>query len=229
MEKDYKEKIRKLLALAESPNEHEARAALLKARELMAEYKLTEAEIKDAKKQEVREIMTDVTCSKRRHPWIIHLSAAIGENYCCKAFRKHGYGEQTQHVGFIGLEDDVEICVAVFNYAVDCVLSQIRKIKADNACYYSSYINKLCNSYGYGFYIGLAEAFKRQQAEKEQEWGLVLVLPKEVQQATEHFRHQEFRSKKAEDGISGREFLKGLRDGREFDPARRLQEETVRE
>lgn len=50
MEKDYKEKIRKLLALAESPNEHEARAALLKARELMAEYKLTEAEIKDAKK-----------------------------------------------------------------------------------------------------------------------------------------------------------------------------------
>ena len=33
---DYKEKIRKLLALAESPVEAEARAALLKARQLMA-------------------------------------------------------------------------------------------------------------------------------------------------------------------------------------------------
>ena len=33
---DYKDKIRKLIALAESPNEHEARDALLKARELMA-------------------------------------------------------------------------------------------------------------------------------------------------------------------------------------------------
>ena len=33
------ERIAKLLALADSPNEHEARAAMLKARELMAEYK----------------------------------------------------------------------------------------------------------------------------------------------------------------------------------------------
>lgn len=40
---DYKEKIRKLLALAESPVEAEARAALLKDRQLMAEHKLTEA------------------------------------------------------------------------------------------------------------------------------------------------------------------------------------------
>lgn len=33
---DIKDKISKLLALADSPNENEARAALLKARELMA-------------------------------------------------------------------------------------------------------------------------------------------------------------------------------------------------
>ena len=39
---DYKDKIRKLLALAESPEEAEARAALLKARKLMAEHKLRE-------------------------------------------------------------------------------------------------------------------------------------------------------------------------------------------
>lgn len=44
---DYKEKIRKLLALAESPNEHEARAALLKARQLMAEHKLSELDFQD--------------------------------------------------------------------------------------------------------------------------------------------------------------------------------------
>lgn len=37
---DYKEKIKKLLALSESSNEHEAKAALLKARELMAEHNL---------------------------------------------------------------------------------------------------------------------------------------------------------------------------------------------
>ena len=37
---DYKDKIRKLLALAESPSEAEAKAALLKARELMAKTSL---------------------------------------------------------------------------------------------------------------------------------------------------------------------------------------------
>lgn len=37
---DIKDRISKILALAESPNENEARAALLKARELMAKYKL---------------------------------------------------------------------------------------------------------------------------------------------------------------------------------------------
>ena len=47
---DYKEKIRKLLALAESPVEAEARAALLKARQLMAEHKLTERECRETGK-----------------------------------------------------------------------------------------------------------------------------------------------------------------------------------
>ena len=35
---DYKDKIRKLLALAQSPEEAEAKAALLRARELMAQH-----------------------------------------------------------------------------------------------------------------------------------------------------------------------------------------------
>lgn len=42
---DYKDKIKKLLALAESPNENEAQAALLKARQLMAEHKIGEADL----------------------------------------------------------------------------------------------------------------------------------------------------------------------------------------
>ena len=56
---DYKDKIRKLLALAQSPNEHEARAALLKARQLMAEHKLSEAELRDPVKQEGKDERTD--------------------------------------------------------------------------------------------------------------------------------------------------------------------------
>lgn len=39
-EQDYREKIKKLLALSESSNEHEAKSALLKAKKLMAEHKI---------------------------------------------------------------------------------------------------------------------------------------------------------------------------------------------
>lgn len=44
---NYKDKISKLLALAQSPEEAEAKEALLKARKLMAEHKLTEADLED--------------------------------------------------------------------------------------------------------------------------------------------------------------------------------------
>lgn len=226
MDKDYKEKIRKLLALAESPNEHEAKAALLKARQLMAEHKIAEAELKDVEKQEVKDIRTDITCSKRRNPWIIHLSAVIGENYCCKGYRNHGYGEQMQVIGFIGLEDDVEICVAVFKYAVDCILSEIKRIEKENQCYYRNYVKKLCDSYGYGFSVGIAAAFEEQQEANESDWGLVLVMPPEVVEATQHLGHKEFRSR-AEESISGDAYAKGYRQGKEFDPTKRLAEEAV--
>lgn len=61
---DIEKKIRKLLALSESPNEFEAQAALLKARQLMAEYKLTEAELHEGNKK-VKTIKTSISCTKQ--------------------------------------------------------------------------------------------------------------------------------------------------------------------
>lgn len=226
MEKDYIEKIRKLLALAESPNEHEARAALLKARELMAEHKLSEREVRDASKQKVMNIDTEITCSKRRNPWIVYMSGVIGENYCCKGYRSHIKGRQTQSIGFIGLEDDIEICMTVFKYAVDCTLSQIKRIKKENAEYYHGYVTRLCDSYGFGFAYGLKLALEVQREEKAQEWGLVLVTPKEVEEASSYLGKEEFNSRSEED-FSTLEFANGYRDGQQFDPSRRIQEEAA--
>ena len=148
---DIKEKIRHLLALAQSPNEHEALAALLKARELMARHKLTEATLEKANGQAVKDIKTNITFSKRRDPWIASLSSVICKSYCCKGYRTHIKGRQTQTVGFIGLENDVEICTTVFRYAVDCVYAEIKRIKIENEGRPRSYVGTLCDSYGYGF------------------------------------------------------------------------------
>lgn len=223
---DYKEKIRRLLTLAESPNENEAKAALLKARELMARHKLTEKDIRDVEPQEVKRLLTDITCSKRRDPWCVNLSATIGENYCCKALRNHNKGCQTQTIGFIGFEDDVALCAEIFKYAVDCVRSEVKHIKRRYADYSGDYIKRRCDSFGYGFNAGLRAAFAAQ-TEEHQQWGLVLVTPKEVQDAANRIgKPTQFRSR-SQDGLFGNEYANGYKQGQEFDPRRRLGEATV--
>lgn len=218
---DYKDKIRKLLALAESPEEAEAKAALLRARELMAKHKLTEADLEEVKKQAVKDVLTDITCSKRRDPWIIDLTAVVGESYCCKGYRNHEKGRQTQTAGFIGLEDDVEICVAIFKYAVDCIRAGIKAIKKALDGHYPWYVKQQCDSYGYGFVNGIKAALKGQDEEKRGDWGLVLVMPKEVQEASRHLGKGEFKARSA-DAIDPKAYARGYEQGKEFDPSHRL-------
>lgn len=225
---DLKDKIRKLLALAKSPEEHEARAALLKARQLMAEHKLTEEELRDVERQQVKDVRTGITCSKRRNPWIVNLSAVIGENYCCKGYRTHTTGQQTQTIGFIGLEDDVEVCVEVFKYAVDCVLAEIKSLKREckDLELPPTFTTRRCDSFGYGFVQGCSEAFSRQEEEHKEEWGLVLVMPQEVEDAAQHLGHQPFKAR-AQEGLSASAYYRGLERGKEFNPNRRLAEEVA--
>ena len=65
MAQDIRDKIAKLLALADSPSEAEARAALLKARELMAKHKLRPEEIKKAENVKVIKETIGVSCTGR--------------------------------------------------------------------------------------------------------------------------------------------------------------------
>ena len=226
MAQDLKNKIRKLLALAHSPNEHEAKAALLKARELMAEHKLTEAECAEAASKKVKNIRTKWSCSKRRDPWLIQLSGLIGEHYCCKGYRTHYSGKQTQEIGFIGLEDDVEVCVEIFDYAARCVSARTKEIKKELSGYFTRYIRREADSYGYGFCAGLSEAYEEQRRRKEKDesgWGLVLVIPKEVEEATKHLGNEEFRAR-TEEQLSGRSLYEGYEAGKKFDPGKVLKE-----
>ena len=75
---DYKDKIRKLLALAKSPEPEEAKLALLKARKLMAEHKLTERDL-DEHDTTVIQQEIDETFSKKANSWMAPLSSIIGE------------------------------------------------------------------------------------------------------------------------------------------------------
>ena len=221
-EEKIKEKIRKLLALSESPNENEAKSALLMARRLMYEHKLTKEECVDARKQEIREVLTGWMSGSRRNPWLVPLSAVIGEKYCCKAYRKHIYAKQNSEIGFVGLEDDAATCKEVFEYAVKFVMEQNKRTKAQlkKRSHDAAFIKHCCDSYGLGFIRGLEEAFDEQDIEQEEKgWGLVLSIPKEVTEATKDFGTKKWN---CPDRVFSDDYSRGISDGRNFCPEKML-------
>ena len=123
------EKIAKLLALAESPYEEEAKAALLQARRLMAEHKLMPEDIEPQENKKVIQECVGVTCTKLSSPWTVYLSTLIAAHYCCRPYRSSVHGSKVSEIGFIGMEDDFKLCKLVFLYAYNCIASRCRQIR----------------------------------------------------------------------------------------------------
>lgn len=68
---------------------------------------------------------------------------------------------------------------------------------------------------------GTQKSLPLTQEANEEGWGLVLVMPQEVLEASKHLGNEEFHSR-AEKTISGDAYSKGYRQGKEFDPTKRL-------
>lgn len=221
---NYRDKIKKLLKLTESPNEHEAKAALLKARRLMAEHKIFQSEVEDLSDREVKDILTELTCSKRRDAWINLLANIIAPNYCCQAYMKKPFNKQTSTIGIIGIGEDAEICQKVLTYAVDCVRAyqKTRKEELLRRGWTRKTITKAMEDYGTGFSVGVEDAFEKQSEENESGWGLVMVVPKEVKDYTEGFGVAHLMPGKV---LALNEYYEGVNDGKNFDMGSRLQEE----
>lgn len=216
---NYKEKIKKLLALAGSSNEHEAKAAMLKAREIMGRYKLTEKDLEEKGNRKIKTVRTGIIFTSRTDYWMGRLKEVIAENYCCTS-AIWSITRQKMEVCFIGFENDVEICEEVFRYAVDTVrhyTDQIRK----NKDFSTTEIRSACFNYGLGFVEGCKEAFADQG---EESWGLVMVVPQEVKDeftrsVTGEIKHTIHYSENVE------QYSKGFEDGKNFKPGRSIKED----
>lgn len=214
---DIREKIRNLFDLASSDNEHEAKAALLKAQELMVKHKLSEKDINLIKKQEVRTINTGLKYSTANNSYILGLTEVIAGNYCCVKYATRNYKAKTREMVIAGLEEDVEICMQVLQKAVQTIMANEKKLT-----YRKGYTNKekkiVKSSYEKGFVKGLDEMFRLQKKSNEAEWGLVLVIPEEVKSVTEGMKKSNFRQKN--NGYDNDAYLRGKEDGSQFNPER---------
>ncbi len=105
------EKIKKLLALADSSNEHEAALAAGHAQRLLSEHNLAMADIEAAHKPD-RADKVETSVSKSLPKWLRHLSAGVSSAFDCQAIHHPATGKMT----FIGVGADVHIAVYTFTY-----------------------------------------------------------------------------------------------------------------
>lgn len=207
---DIKDKIKKLLALAQSPNENEAKAALLKARELMAKHKMSDIDFEEQEQKLVHETIQSIKwTTDSGNIWMTDLCKVITDNYCCVAAWSHVKGTRTHTLVISGMSDDVQICKEVVKYAIGFVLNEIKIWERKNHI-----DHKVASaSYAKGFINGLAEAFAEQE-ESHPEWGLVVVKPEEVKKYEDGLGSRNVRSRKA--SFDPLAYMKGLNDGTNF-------------
>lgn len=225
---DYKEKIKKLLSLATSSNEHEAQAAMAKAQQLMVEHNIALSDVQNVDKNALKRD-TDIVYSPRKNPWILSLSNLIAMNYRCSTFVEHDLDKpQTRHLSFVGMEEDLEICLIVFNYALDCITSEIntkkKHLKSLNMS--QKNITSACNGYAYGFIQGLHEMFEEQKkefSELNKKWELVVCCPPEVNKKLQELgsKRTQFNSKQS-NYLSKNDYDKGKKDGKDCDITKRV-------
>lgn len=178
---DYKDRIRKLLALSKSSNEHEAKAALVRARKLMAEHKLEMSDL-DAESAEVVMVKTDISFTTNSL-WIHRLVKVIAANHCCAQYTNHKYRAKSYRVGLIGFQDDVDACLPIFEYAVDSVQARINQIKDNYWFAAPAQRRSMADGYAYGFIEGLQNAYEEQnRVEESKKYELVLSVPAQVSQ-----------------------------------------------
>ena len=105
------EKVKKLLALANSSNEHEAALAASHAQRLLAEHNLAMADIQATEKPD-RADKLEMMVAKKPPKWLQILISGVGTAFDCRFVH---YGA-TGKLVFIGVGADVEVAAYTFSY-----------------------------------------------------------------------------------------------------------------
>lgn len=224
MNNEVVKKIKKLLALCESSNEHEAKLAMLKAQELLVKHKLSMREIKSFKYEPVNISKIRSKISFTRAKWKINLAYVIAENFGCYHFAAKKHNRYV--IAFLGKEEDINVCNIVLEYAIDCIDSVVKKLRTK----YRGYSTKgLQEDYALGFIEGISNAFERQK-QQNQEWGLVLTKDKNVIDAYENIKFAGTVETQSRFNGFNEAYQNGLEDGEKFsisDKIARADEEVL--
>lgn len=144
------EKIRKLVALSDSPNENEAMAAMEKAQALLAQHDLQMSEVmRDSSVADERAVIR-VYVDKESRPWQRRVAWGVAELYFCKYYFKveqelRGRSIRTVDVHhFVGVQHNAEIAESMYVYIAKTI---DRLARSESVKIYGRQIGSYVNSF----------------------------------------------------------------------------------
>lgn len=175
-------RVNKLLALAEDNSSvEESQTAFLQAQQMMVKYGVDPSDL-DISEESIRVLDKSGSDYKRLFWWERRLASIVAKNFRCKNYINNKYIEGKKQVQrrimFMGRDEDVKLAREMYKLAKEATLFYTKCYMQQNDLKGSS----VKNDYILGFVDGLEEKFEDQINSRSQEWGLVLVVPKEVEE-----------------------------------------------
>lgn len=168
------DKIDKLLALSRSDNENEARAAMLKAQELIAKHNIDRGELG---KDEEKNVIT-MTSQPFRDDWVQMVAGVIAKNFRCRSLVIVGR-RGLFRVRFFGFYEDAVVSINIFQYAIKVIRKRFGTLRAIYESAGREFRKAEKDAYIMGFCSGLEKNFEEQKQSNNQ-FALALLVPKEV-------------------------------------------------
>lgn len=106
------ERIRKLLALSKSDNQHEAELALIKANELMEEHQIKMADTFDPK---AKSIIIEQLVNSKRAKWVASLALSCASLFDCKLLVN---SSDATKLTFVGTHENIQNSIMTFEFLI---------------------------------------------------------------------------------------------------------------
>lgn len=140
MKKDIIDRIQKLLALATSPNEHEAAQAAAKAQALLMQYNLSLEDVKSAERKANLIELEEIENHRRKVHWKGNLAVTIAKANFCQAWWTGG------QITLAGKPHNRAIVKSLYDYltsAIERLATEAVKVQKQN---YQMYLDQIAGT-----------------------------------------------------------------------------------
>lgn len=188
-------KIKGLLAIAnDHKDDEESQSAFLLAQKLMIKYNISMATVEETTGK-INIQKGQATAFKKLFWWERKLALIISDNFRVKTYinwkRLNNEVQRKSAIMFFGFEQDVELAKEMYILAYDSL--QFYSNRFVEGYYQNRNVRshkitaRVKDSYMRGFLEGLDNKFKEQVEQMQQEYGLILLVPKEVEESYTEF------------------------------------------